>query len=130
MPADNSAAIVAAARARRDATLRRARETLRRLDETGEPISFTAVASAASVSRAWLYREPTVRAEIDRLRSRSRPGRRSPPSTERASTESLQCRLEAALDDLSVLREENRRLRDQLARRLGEHRADRSRGPG
>jgi len=130
MPADNSAAIVAAARARRDATLRRARETLRRLDETGEPISFTAVASAASVSRAWLYREPTVRAEIDRLRSRSRPGRRSPPSAERASTESLQCRLEAALDDLSVLREENRRLRDQLARRLGEHRADRSRGPG
>ena len=130
MPADNSAVIVAAARARRDATLRRARETLRRLDETGEPISFTAVASAASVSRAWLYREPTVRAEIDRLRSRSRPGRRSPPSAERASTESLQCRLEAALDDLSVLREENRRLRDQLARRLGEHRADRSRGPG
>lgn len=130
MPADNSAAIVAAARARRDATLRRARETLRRLDETGEPVSFTAVASAASVSRAWLYREPTVRAEIDRLRSRSRPGRRSPPSAERASTESLQCRLEAALDDLSVLREENRRLRDQLARRLGEHRADRSRGPG
>lgn len=130
MPADNSAAIVAAARARRDATLRRARETLRRLDEAGEPISFSAVASAASVSRAWLYREPTVRAEIDRLRSRSRPGRRSPPSTERASTESLQCRLEAALDDLSVLREENRRLRDQLARRLGEHRADRSRGPG
>lgn len=128
MPADNSAAIVAAARARRGATIRRAAETLRRLDEAGEPISFTAVASAASVSRAWLYREPTVRAEIERLRSRSRPGRRSPPSAERATTESLQCRLEAALDDLSVLREENRRLRDQLARRLGEHRADRSRG--
>lgn len=130
MPADNSAPIVAAARARRDATLRRARETLRRLDAAGEPISFTAVASAASVSRAWLYREPTVRAEIDRLRSRSTPGRRSAPSAERASAESFQRRLEAALEDVSVLRDENRRLRQRLARRLGEHRADRSRGPG
>lgn len=129
MAADNSAAIVAAARARRDATLRRAREALRRMDETGEPISFTALAAAASVSRAWLYREPAVRAEVDRLRSRSRPGRRPRPSAERASGESIQRRLEAALADLSVLREENRRLREQLARRLGEHRADRSRAP-
>lgn len=130
MAADNSAAIVAAARARRDATLRRAREALRRMDETGEPISFTALAAAASVSRAWLYREPAVRAEVDRLRSQSRPGPRPPPSAERASAESIQRRLEAALADLSVLRDDNRRLREQLARRLGEHRAERTRGPG
>lgn len=130
MAADNSATIVAAARARRDATLRRAQEALRRMDETGEPISFTALAAAASVSRAWLYREPAVRAEVERLRSRPRPGRRPPPSAERASAESIQRRLEAALADVCVLRDENHRLREQLACMLGEHRAARTRAPG
>ncbi len=66
MRADNTAFIVDAARQRREVTLRRAEDALRRLDRGGAAISFRAMAEAASVSRAWLYREPTLRAEIER----------------------------------------------------------------
>ena len=42
-----------------------------RQDRAGEPISYRAVAQAAGVSRAWLYRQPDLRIEIDRLRTTS-----------------------------------------------------------
>jgi hypothetical protein len=123
--ADNTTFIVAAARQRREATLRRAEGALRRLDRAGAAISFRAVAEAASVSRGWLYREPGLRAEIERLRgdpTRHR-GAVVTPSAQRASDESKQRRLEAVLEEITRLKEENRQLREQLARRLGEQRA-------
>lgn len=125
MRADNSAFIVQAARDRRAATLRRAQEARQRLDQAGAAINFRAVAEAASVSRAWLYREPTLRAEIQRLR-RGRAGGDTAvvtPSAQRASSESQQRRLEAILEEIARLKEENRQLRDQVARLHGERRA-------
>jgi len=123
--ADNTAFIVDAARERREVTLRRAEDALRRLNRDGAAISFRAVAESASVSRAWLYREPTIRAEIERLRSD--PARQGgavfAPSAQRASDDSKQRRLEAMLEEIARLKEENRQLREQLARRLGEQRA-------
>lgn len=124
MRADNTAFIVDAARQRRETTLRRAEEALRRLDRAGTAISFRAVAEAASVSRAWLYREPALRAEIERLRC-DRTRRHDSlvaPSAQRATAASKQRQLEAVLEEISRLKEENRQLRDQLARRLGEQR--------
>jgi hypothetical protein len=123
--ADNTAFIVDAARRRREVTLHRAEEALRRLDHEGAAISFRAVAESASVSRAWLYREPTLRAEIERLRSvpNRHRGAVVAPSAQRASDDSKQRRLEAMLEEVARLKEENRQLREQLARRLGEQRA-------
>jgi uncharacterized small protein (DUF1192 family) len=127
MRADNSAALVASARDRRADTIERARAALQRLDAAGEPITFSAVACAASVSRAWRYREASLRAEIDRLRAcRPLPGP-SVPSAQRASEGSLRRRLEAADEEITLLRDENRRLHDQLAKTLGERRVDRTR---
>jgi hypothetical protein len=126
--ADNSAFIVQAARERREAALRRAQDALRRLDRSGAPITFRSVSEAASVSRAWLYREPTLRAEVDRLRrTRGRGATPSLPSAQRPSPDSLQRRLEAALDHIARLNEENDRLREQVARLYGERRAARTR---
>ena len=48
MRADNTAHLVAAARARSDAAHKRATNALRRLDQTGAPITFGAVAAEAS----------------------------------------------------------------------------------
>jgi len=125
MRADNTAFLLGSARARREAALARAEEALRRLDRDGTSITFAAVADAASVSRSWLYREERLRTEIERLRSGTRgpTGVTRAPSTQRASSESQQRRLEAATEEISRLRQENRQLHDQLARALGERRA-------
>lgn len=124
MRADNSRFIIQAARDRHRDTLERAREALRRLDRSGEPITFRAVAEAGSVSVAWLYREPTIRAEIERLRpARTGAAPVTLPSAQHASVESLQRRIETTLDEIRRLREENRQLRDRVARQFGERRA-------
>ena len=129
---DRAAAMVAAAKDRHDATRRRATDALRHLDAAGEDVTFAAVARTAGVSRAWLYRDPGLRAEIDRLRAKQQPRRHRPmrPLAERASEESLR-ELRASLQaEVNALREENRRLQAALARKLGERRrtgtADRS----
>lgn len=114
--------MVAAARRRHDDTRRKATDALRRLDAGGEPVSFAAVARAAGISRAWLYRNDAVRAEIDRLR-RPRSVGSGRPAAEQASTEPLRQQLEAARAVVAELRVENRHLREAVARKLGHRRA-------
>ncbi|MDQ6782602.1 MAG: DUF6262 family protein [Actinomycetota bacterium] len=124
MRADNTAFIIAAAHDRREATLGRAHAALVRLDRTGATVTFQAVAEAASVSRAWLYREPTLRAEIERLRGDRANGHTTVlPSAQRASNESLKRRLEALGEQIAHLKQENHHLREQVARLHGERRA-------
>ncbi len=125
MRADNSRHLRAAARRRALETRDRAVRALRRLDATGEPITFDTVAREAGVSRSWLYGQPDLRAEIQRLRSRGRPSRSAPPvpARQRASDASLRRRLEAVNAEIRRLRAENQRLREQLGVALGELRA-------
>lgn len=124
MPADNSHLIVAAARRRATATRRRAVAALRRMDATGTAITFETVAREAGVSRSWLYNQPDLRAEIERLRARRRSilAARPVPDRQRASDASLLRRLEAATERNRQLESENRELRDALALALGERR--------
>lgn len=112
-----------AARRRSEAAHSRARDAIRSLDRAGQPVSFAAVAQAASVSRAWLYRAPELRAEIERLRTGQRSRASRVPSGQRASADSLRRRVEALIDANKMLREENRRLNDRLASVLGEARS-------
>ena len=72
MRADNSRHIVAAARQRAEQARQRAVTTLRRMDATGQQITFDAVAASASVSRSWLYAQTDLRAQIEALRQRQR----------------------------------------------------------
>lgn len=119
---DRSDHLVEHARRRSADARRRVRDAIRQLDRAGEPVTFVAVARAASVSRAWLYRATELRSEIERLR-RKRPTSPTPlPAAQRASPESNQRRIEALLDANRALREENRVLNDRLASLLGEHR--------
>ena len=111
-----------AAQARHEVTLRRAESVLQRMAKRGDPVTFNRVAETAGVSRSWLYRQPTLRQEIDRLRdaSASLPGL---PSVERASTDSLRQQLHTYREEINRLRTENQELREQLARHLGTARA-------
>ena len=122
-------ALAAAARQRSDQTRQRATEALQRLHATGQPITFAHVARTAGVSRSWLYRQPDLRAEINRLR-RVATGHAVPvPPPQRGSTESLRQRLEAALDEITRLKADNHQLREHLAQHLGHRRQNRIPAP-
>lgn len=126
---DNRAALAAATQRRCTDARERARAALRQLDHLGTPVTFVAVAEAANVSRALLYRDPQLRAEVERLRDTAHPSRSPLPSALRATEASLRSRLETLLDDLQTLRAENYKLKEHLARLLGEQRANRHTRP-
>jgi transposase-like protein len=124
-PPERTAALVAAARRRHDETRRRAVAALRRLDSAGEPVNISTVARAAGVSRAWLYRQADLRNMIDHLRhAKPANGGPSRPSAERATTDSLRQQLDALRARHAELQAENRQLREALARRLRQQRAN------
>lgn len=124
MRADNSHHVVAAARQRSRATRRRAIAALRTLDNAGTQVSFDAVAREARVSRSWLYGQPDLRAEIERLRSQQRPAARPVPDRQRATDASLRQRLQLATTRIRELETDNKRLRGALAQALGERRTN------
>jgi Family of unknown function (DUF6262) len=123
MRADNAQHVIAAARRRSQTTHRRAIAALRRMDNTGTPITVEAVAREAGVSRSWIYSQPDLRAEIDRLRDRTRPASgRLVPDRQRTSDTSLLRRLELAAQRIRELETDNKRLRQALAEALGQRR--------
>jgi hypothetical protein len=127
-PEPNPAPLIAAARKRRELTRAKAIQALRELDRTGVPVSFEGVARRAGVSRSWLYSQPDIRAEIERLRDATGHSPSPPiPGAQRSSDASLHARLEAALERNRQLTEENQRLRRQLAHALGDQRASTTR---
>lgn len=86
----------------------------------------------AGVSRSWLYTQPDLRAEIERLRKATRrASTQTVPARQRASDDSLLRRLQQADEGDRLLAEDNKRLRRQLEHALGEQRATKGgRGPG
>lgn len=125
MRADNSGHIIAAARRRSDDSRRRATAALRRMDASGQPLTFSTIAAAAGVSRSWLYAQDDLRRQIERLRTRQQQAPAAPqiPDRQRATTASLLRRLEAATTRIRALEADNRQLRDALEHALGDKRA-------
>jgi len=125
MRSDNSAHLLAAARKRSSQTRRRAEAAIARITDTAAPVTFDSVAREAGVSRSWLYAQPDLRANIDRLRQRT-PARTAPaalPVAQHASDTSLLRRLEAATDRIRRLELDNSDLKDTLEHALGQNRA-------
>jgi hypothetical protein len=119
--ADNTLHLRRAAADRRDAATRRTIAAIDEFDRTGASVTIAGVASAAGVSRSWLYDQPELLAAALRLRERI-PSATRVPAKQRATDESLRQRLDAARADIERLRTENAALHDQLARTLGEQR--------
>ncbi len=122
--ADNSHHLQRAAAARHESAVTGARNAIEQLDRAGTPVTFTAVAGAAGVSRSWLYTETELRDAITGLRRRPATSTAA-PAAQRATTDSLLVRLDSARDEITRLRAENTTLHAQLARSLGERRAHR-----
>jgi hypothetical protein len=120
--ADNTRFLAQAAARRHQAALAKASHAIERLDRSGQPVTYSAVAAAAGVSRAWLYRNPGIRDLITRLRTQ--PARTaSTRAAQRATADSLRARLDAAHQEITRLRAENTTLPQQAARHLGQQRA-------
>ena len=130
MRPDNTAPIIAAARQRHELARAKAIQAIRELDRAGTAVTFTVVAGTAGVSRSWLYSQPDIRDQIQRLRDATSRSAAAPvPPGQRASDASLLRRLEAAhaereklLGERVRLLQERDRLRRQVARMLGEQR--------
>jgi hypothetical protein len=124
MRADNSAHLLTSAHQRHELTRSKTIRTLRELNDTAIAVTFETVARHAGVSRSWLYTQPDIRAEIQRLRSLNRRDGQAPqPVHQRGSDASLSRRLELALTRNRELTTENQRLRRHLAQALGQLRA-------
>jgi Family of unknown function (DUF6262) len=124
MRADNTSHLITAARRRHELTRAKALKALRELDRAGLPVTFPALARAAGVSRSWLYAQPDIRTQIQRLRDRAPTVPAAVvPARQRASDTSLLRRLEAASARNRQLTQDNDRLRRQFARALGRLRA-------
>lgn len=124
MRADNTHHVIEAARRRAQITRRRAVAALRRMDNTGLPVTIDALAREAGVSRSWIYSQPDLRAEAQRLRDRPRSAADRPvPDRQRSSDASLLRRVEVASHRIRELETDNKRLRHALAEALGERRA-------
>jgi hypothetical protein len=121
--ADNTRFLTQATADRHQATLRKASDAIAHLDSSGQPVNFSAVAAAAGVSRASLYRDPDIRDLISRIRSAPSRSAATRAAAQRATAESLRARLNTARAEITRLRAENTMLREQAARHLGEQRA-------
>jgi len=124
MRSDNSAHLLAAARKRSSQTRHRAEAAIARTADAGTPVTFDSVAREAGVSRSWLYAQPDLRANIDRLRQRTptRTALATTPQRQHASDASLLRRLETATDRIRRLEQDNRELKAALERALGQNR--------
>ena len=121
--ADNTINLLRAAADKRDAATRRTIGVIEEFARTGAHVSLAVVAHAAGVSRGWIYEQPDLLAEINRLREHTSAV--TVPAAQRATDESVRQRLVTARDEIDRLRAENTMLRAQVARTLGEHRLHR-----
>ena len=116
---DRIQALRQAAQARHEQTLRRAEAALNNLASHRGPVTVRGVADTARVSRSWIYQQPGLLAEIDRLRQPG-PGKApGVPASQKATVGSLRQQLRAYREEIARLRAEITSLRDQLARQLG-----------
>lgn len=120
--ADNTAHLLRAAADKSDATTRRTIAAIAEFNRTGTAVTVAGIASAAGVSRSWLYEQPDLLAAVTQLRESSTTTATPVPRSQRATDESLRQRLDTARAEIERLRSENAALRDQVARTLGEQR--------
>ena len=125
MPADQPHRLAAHARHRHQQTLRRAQQALTELADTGKHVTVAQLARHAGVSRSWLYTQPELLDQLQRLDQHHTAAAHARQTGTRASDDSLRRRLAVAHERITALQAENKQLRDALAHVHGQLRAAR-----
>jgi len=121
--ADNSAALRRARRSDSRVKRQRAAEAIHTLEQSGESISFPAVARRASVSVSLLYTDSELAARIAAARDRQQQAGRQRawhlPVRSLVTDQSVRAELANSKEHLRQLTEELTLLQDRLAHQLG-----------
>lgn len=98
-------------------------DSVARLLEAGQRVTFTAVARHADVSTWFLYNKPAARAAVEAAMAKQAEGgagAATEPSATRVRPAGLQVELEMARDEIRTLRQERDRYRRKAMERLGD----------
>ena len=111
----NTDGIKAAAQQKTQAVRLRAELALKKLLTSNQTVNFRTVSQTGNVSIAWLYRQPDLRAQIERYRTMPAPAR----NTKRTSSKNnLVVHLKQRI---KTLEQEKRQLEQTLERLYGEN---------
>jgi hypothetical protein len=102
------------AQKKRQAAIKRTDAGIQQLLKDKRPVNFKTVAEVAGVSSAWLYREPEIKARIERLREQGSSSSKKAPARQRASDASKDAIIKTLKERCSKLDNEVRGLREQL----------------
>lgn len=117
---NNTHYLHAAQQRRRADLINRIRDTLRELDAAGQQITVAAVVRSSGASRAFIYRQPDIIQQIQKLRDQQVATGQRQPVRQRASDASKDARIRQLAAANAELRAEMQRLRDQNALLLGQ----------
>jgi len=118
----NTSGLVAHAQRRREATLTRIKTVITDMADEGKAISFATVASAAGVTKTYLYSQAQIRARIEALRDspRAQPQRAPLPAALGKTDASKDLLLLAKEQRIHELEEEVRQLKKERSALLGQ----------
>jgi hypothetical protein len=123
----NTAGIEEAGRKRTQKKIEAAKTAIESLQRRGLLVNFESVALEAACSRAFLYKQPALKAKIEELRGpagnqqiTAAPASRLTDSSKDKVIEALRSKIERLQEDLKAERREKKELSQALEKALGE----------
>ncbi|MEH2218736.1 MAG: DUF6262 family protein [Nostoc sp.] len=100
------------AQRKRQEAFEKVEQGIQKLIKEQKVINFNTVAKASGLSKAWLYKEPEIKARIEHLRENNSKTREIPPK-QRSSDASKDAIIKTLKERIKRVEAENRGLRDQ-----------------
>ena len=111
----NTTGLKQSAQAKRAKTIQKCERALQKMQRERLPVNFTAVARAAKVSVAWLYKEDSIRQRIEHLRGNYQTKKAILPPSERISDDGIRSQHTALKLRNQQLSEEIRLLKQRIS---------------
>ncbi|MBU3114680.1 DUF6262 family protein [Clostridium lacusfryxellense] len=109
----NIEGLIESAKKRRDETLKRADEGIKKLIKEGKSINFKTLSEAANISTTWIYKQPEISERIKMLRSQEKGNAIAKPRI-KTSDASKDAMCAAFKNRIKQLEEENKTLKKQI----------------